>query len=38
VPGQHVYLQADDIRLYVRLGFRRQPEGMSLVAGLQPAK
>lgn len=34
VPGQHVYLQADDPRLYARLGFRPQPEGMSLIAGL----
>ncbi|OAI42367.1 hypothetical protein AYO41_00975 [Verrucomicrobia bacterium SCGC AG-212-E04] len=34
VPGQHVFLQADDIRLYRRLGFRPQPVGMSLVAGL----
>lgn len=34
VPGQHVYLQADDPRLYARLGFRPQPQGMSIVAGL----
>ena len=33
VPGQHVYLQADDPRLYARLGFQPQPLGMSLVAG-----
>lgn len=33
VPGQHVYLQTDDARLYARLGFRPQPEGMSLIAG-----
>ena len=33
VPGQHVYLQTDDPRLYARLGFRPQPEGMSLIAG-----
>ena len=37
VPGQHVYLQADDPRLYTSLGFRPQPEGMSLVAGLSRA-
>jgi predicted N-acetyltransferase YhbS len=33
VPGQHVYLQAHDPRLYAKLGFRPQPEGMSIVAG-----
>ena len=33
VPGQHVYLQTDDRRLYGRIGFRVQPDGMSIVAG-----
>ena len=33
VPGQHVYLQTNDARLYTKLGFRPQPEGMSRVAG-----
>jgi len=33
VPGQHVYLQTDDPRLYAKLGFRPQPEGMSKIAG-----
>ncbi len=35
VPGQHVYLQADDdvADLYVKLGFERQPNGMSQVVG-----
>jgi ribosomal protein S18 acetylase RimI-like enzyme len=34
VPGQHVGLQTDDAQaLYRALGFRRQPEFMSLVQG-----
>jgi ribosomal protein S18 acetylase RimI-like enzyme len=34
VPGQHIYLQTDDaVGFYEKLGFARQPEGMSLVAG-----
>jgi predicted GNAT family acetyltransferase len=35
LPGQHVYLQADDdVRpLYEQLGFRAQPNGLSLVVG-----
>ena len=34
VPGQHVYLQTDDAAgFYRRLGFRPQPEGLSLVVG-----
>ena len=34
VPGQHVYLQTDDaVGFYTRLGFRPQPEGLSLVVG-----
>ena len=36
VPGQHVGLQVDDEtarRLYLSLGFRPQPEFLSLVAG-----
>ncbi len=36
VPGQHIYLQANNPRLYARLGFRPQPVGMSLIAGLPP--
>ena len=34
VPGQHVYLQTDDaMGFYEKLGFHRQPEGLSLVVG-----
>ena len=34
VPGQHVGLQTDDAQsFYGSLGFRRQPEFMSRVAG-----
>lgn len=35
VPGQHVYLQADDdvAELYEKLGFEKQPHGMSQVVG-----
>ena len=34
VPGQHIGLQTDDAQpLYESLGFRRQPEFMSLVVG-----
>jgi predicted GNAT family acetyltransferase len=34
VPGQHIGLQTDDAQsFYGGLGFRRQPEFMSLVAG-----
>lgn len=34
VPGQHVYLQTDDaVGFYEKLGFRRQPEGLSIVVG-----
>ena len=35
VPGQHVYLQADDDNLsfYAHLGFRPQPTGLSRVVG-----
>lgn len=34
VPGQHIGLQTDDAQeLYLSLGFRPQPEFMSLVAG-----
>jgi ribosomal protein S18 acetylase RimI-like enzyme len=35
VPGQHVYLQADEdhIAFYTRLGFRPQPNGLSRVVG-----
>ena len=41
VPGQHVYLQADDdnIEFYAQLYFRSQPNGLSKVIGqwLDPA-
>ena len=34
VPGQHIGLQTDDSKeLYLKLGFRSQPEFMSLVVG-----
>jgi hypothetical protein len=34
VPGQHIGLQTDDAgRFYVGLGFRPQPEFLSLIAG-----
>jgi ribosomal protein S18 acetylase RimI-like enzyme len=34
VPGQHIYLQTDDaVPFYRKLGFRSQPEGLSLVSG-----
>jgi predicted GNAT family acetyltransferase len=34
VPGQHIGLQTEDaVEFYSRLGFRRQPEFMSLVVG-----
>ncbi|MGE0621642.1 MAG: GNAT family N-acetyltransferase [Pseudomonadales bacterium] len=34
VPGQHVYLQTDDaVGFYTRLGFRPQPEGLSIIVG-----
>ncbi len=34
VPGQHIGLQTDDATaFYVSLGYRRQPEFMSLVVG-----
>jgi len=34
VPGQHVYLQTDDaVGFYTRLGFRLQPEGLSIIVG-----
>lgn len=34
VPGQHIYLQTDDaVDFYLKLGFRPQPEGLSLVSG-----
>lgn len=34
VPGQHIALQTDDAQaLYVSLGFRPQPELMSIVVG-----
>lgn len=35
LPGQHVYLQADDdlVEFYRRLGFGEQPVGMSRVVG-----
>jgi len=34
VPGQHIYLQSDDaIGFYEKLGFARQPEGLSRIVG-----
>lgn len=35
VPGQHVYLQADDhlVGFYARLGFAPQPHGLATVVG-----
>ena len=34
VPGQHIYLQADDsIEFYKKMGFQEQPKGMSFVSG-----
>ena len=34
VAGQHIYLQTDDaIGFYEKLGYARQPEGMSRIAG-----
>ena len=40
VPGQHVYLQTDDaVAFYEKLGFAKQPHGLSIVVGeyLNPA-
>ena len=35
LPGQHIYLQSDDaVEFFKRLGFRKQPHGMSLVSGV----
>jgi len=34
VPGQHIYLQTDDaVGFYDKLGFRPQPEGLSIISG-----
>jgi len=34
VAGQHIYLQTDTaVGFYEKLGFAKQPEGMSLIAG-----
>lgn len=34
VPGQHIYLQSDDaIAFYEKLGFSKQPEGLSIISG-----
>lgn len=35
LPGQHLYLQADDdlVGFYAHLGFEKQPNGMSRVIG-----
>jgi ribosomal protein S18 acetylase RimI-like enzyme len=34
VPGQHIYLQTDDaVDFYIKLGFREQPKGLSIVSG-----
>lgn len=34
VPGQHVYLQTEDaVGFYEKLGFRAQPQGLSMISG-----
>jgi ribosomal protein S18 acetylase RimI-like enzyme len=35
LEGQHVYLQTDDdtLEFYIKLGFKEQPSGMSIVVG-----
>lgn len=35
LPGQHVYLQADEdvLSFYHKLGFRAQPQGLSIIVG-----
>ena len=34
VPGQHIYLQSDDaVGFYSKLGFVKQPEGLSIISG-----
>ena len=34
VPGQHIYLQTDDaVDFYRKLGFKAQPEGLSILSG-----
>ena len=34
VPGQHIYLQADDtVVFYKKLGFQEQPSGLSFISG-----
>ena len=35
LPGQHVYLQADEdvLAFYNKLGFRQQPHGLSVIVG-----
>ena len=34
VPGQHIYFQTDTaVGFYEKLGFAKQPEGMSFIAG-----
>jgi ribosomal protein S18 acetylase RimI-like enzyme len=35
LPGQHIYLQADEenLEFYARLGFRPQPHGLFLIVG-----
>jgi predicted GNAT family acetyltransferase len=35
LPGQHVYLQADEdlLDFYARLGFKQQPHGLSRIVG-----
>ena len=33
-PGQHIYLQSDDaVDFYIKLGFQKQPEGLSIISG-----
>jgi ribosomal protein S18 acetylase RimI-like enzyme len=33
LPGQHIYLQTDEISFYERLGYDEQPTGMSKTIG-----
>ncbi len=34
VPGQHIFLQSDDaVGFYEKLGFRKQPESLSIISG-----
>ena len=33
VPGQHIFLQTDDVQFYEKIGFVEQPKGMMFIAG-----